>query len=198
MRDRPRLAAWWKEIPTWLKAAFGLITTIAAFIITFRENWRLYTMIAVILILGYLLAISLHVTLARRTSRSRQSPATYRYGKYRPLGLIGLAAVLMSFLALVAFQPARRFALDGILGTQTPSPTPTLIPTVTPTPLPQLGRPDILLAEFDARHATRTVDVAHRLENKLQAALRAHGCERGGGAVARQRDRQQGCDLGLV
>ena len=54
---------WLNKIPGWLKAAIGLVGTIVAFIIAFRENWRLYTTVAILLALAYLFGISLYVLL---------------------------------------------------------------------------------------------------------------------------------------
>ena len=96
------------RIPAWLKAAIGLIGTIAGFILALRDNWRLYTTIAVFLTLTYLLGISLYILLKRRALRSKKGQYIFLYARYRPWGLLGLAAVLLVFAAVVSRMEAAR------------------------------------------------------------------------------------------
>jgi tetratricopeptide (TPR) repeat protein len=145
------------KVPGWLKAAFGLIGAIAAFIVAFRDNWRLYTTVTVVLLLAYVFLINLYILLSRRKGRTKKNQSPYRFGNYRYLGLIGMALACLLFTGLAAAGPTSQIARDGILGTETPTqtttplPTPTPVPTQTlvPTPTPpQLAAPDVLIAPF--------------------------------------------------
>ena len=117
-----KLTDWLDKIPGWLKAALGLIGTIAAFILAFRENWRLYSTVAIFLVLAYILGFSLYILLKRRKLRSKKDQYIFLYAKYRPWGLVGLAASCLIFAGLLAMQPTRQVAREGIFGTSTPVP----------------------------------------------------------------------------
>lgn len=157
-----KLTDWLDKIPGWLKAAFGLIGTISAFIIAFRENWRLYTTIAVSLVLVYLFGISLYILLKRRKLRSKKNQWIFLYAKYRPWGLLGLATACLILAGLLAMQPTRQVAIEGIFGTPTPVPP------------PQLSAPDVLIAQFDTPPSS-THQVEYWLEDDLQTQLRNFG-----------------------
>lgn len=164
MPDSSKPTDWLNKIPSWLKAAFGLVGTIAAFIIAFRDNWRLYTTIAVFLTLVYLLGFSLYILLKRRALRSKKGQYIFLYAKYRPWGLLGLATTCLLFIGLLGMPSTRQIAQDGIFGTPTP------------TPLPKLPSPDVLIAPFDPQNAASVrIDVANRLKNDLQSKLNEFG-----------------------
>jgi len=69
--------------------------------------------------------------------------------------------------------------------TATPTDTPTSTPkppTITPSPSPEpteepIVPADVLIAEFDSRHASRTIEIARRVEAELQDRLKEYGLE---------------------
>jgi tetratricopeptide (TPR) repeat protein len=156
---------WLKKVPGWTKTVIGFIGVIAAFIVAFRENWYLYITVTIILILIYVLGVSIYVISERKPSKSKKKKWIYKYEKQRPWGFIGLAVFCLSTLGLLVAQPTRQIALYAFIGTPTP------------TPPPQLESADVLIAEFDSRYASRTMDVAHRLEIDLEDRLRSFGME---------------------
>ncbi|MFZ5912123.1 MAG: tetratricopeptide repeat protein [Chloroflexota bacterium] len=153
------------KIPGWVKAAFGLIGAIAATVVAFRENWYLYSTVTVILVLVYALGGSLYLLLARKPSRSRQKKWLYTFEKQRPWAFVGLAVVCLVGAGLLAAQPTRQVAMYAFAGTPTPVPP------------PRVESADVLIAEFDSRYATRTLDVAHRLEIDLEERLHSFGMD---------------------
>ena len=184
MPDPSKPGDWLNKIPAGLTAVFALIGAIAAFVIDFRERWQLFTTITLALLLGYLFTVSLYVALARRKTKSKKNQWTYSYGKYRPLGLLGLVAVCLAAAGLIAAPATRQFALESVLGTQTPIPTSTSIPTSTPVPSPtsiptptppQLAAADVVIARFHPIDPGFVQYFEAELEAQLQAELRANG-----------------------
>jgi hypothetical protein len=82
MPDSSKPTDWPKKIEVWITAAFASIELIVGFIVGFREQWRLFTIVTVAIILGYIFAFSLYIFLALRKTRSKKNPWVYIYDKY--------------------------------------------------------------------------------------------------------------------
>jgi tetratricopeptide (TPR) repeat protein len=181
---------WMNKIPVTLTAVFGLIAAIAGFITAFREQWQLFIIIIAALILAYIFIGSLYIFLARRRTRARKNQWTYQYGRFRPLGLLGMLLVCLLLTAAMILRPVQDFVREGLAGTRTltptstpfptltpiptltPSPTPTLVPSPTP---PQLADPDVVIVRFDPTDPLFVLDVAGQLEGKLSEYFRENG-----------------------
>mgnify|MGYP000856101550 FL=1 len=163
MRKPFNIAEWLASVPNWLKAGMGLIGVIAGFIVAFRQNWYLYSTVAVVLLLGYLLGISLYILLKRVPSRSKKKKWNYTFEKYRTWGIAGLGFAILSLAGLLVATPTRTIGKYALYGTPTPIPP------------PKVEAADVLIAEFDPKYATQPVDVAHRLEADLEDRLDSFG-----------------------
>jgi tetratricopeptide (TPR) repeat protein len=103
-------------------------------------------------------------------------------------GVVAMAMLLVGAIVVLITQ------LVGPAATPEPSPTPTtppptetVAPTATSTPLPPSSTPTptpifgqgalyrVAISQFDARHDTRPVEIAQRLEDDLRANLRTSG-----------------------
>lgn len=163
MRKPFNIAEWLASVPNWLKAGMGLIGVIAGFIVAFRQNWYLYSTVAVVLLLGYLIGVSLYILLKRVPSRSKKKKWNYTFEKYRTWGIAGLGFAILSVVGLLAATPTRTIGKYALYGTPTPIPP------------PKVEAADVLIAEFDPKYATQPVDVAHRLEADLEDRLESFG-----------------------
>ena len=193
MPDRLKETDWLAKVPLWFKAGVGFmgtIATIVGFIVAWRENAPLFTLVTLALLLGGLFLVSLYVFIARRSTKSKKMPGTYRYPKFRALGLIGMMIVCLVLAAPYFVKPVGEFTLNALLGTQiptatltpsatltpvpssTPSPRPTPIPTSTP---PQLAAADVVVARFQPLDTNFVQNFEPELEAQLQADLRANG-----------------------
>lgn len=163
MRKPFNFTEWVAGIPTWLKAGMGTIGVIAGFVVAFRQNWYLYTTIAVVLLLGYIFGLSLYVLFKRSPSRSKKKKWNYSYEKYRTWGIAGVGFAILCTVGLLSAAPTRNIGKYALLGTPTPIPP------------PKVETADVLIAQFDSKYATQPVDVAHRLEADLEARLNSFG-----------------------
>jgi len=143
MRKPFNIAEWLASVPNWLKAGMGLIGVIAGFIVAFRQNWYLYSTVAVVLLLGYLLGISLYILLKRVPSRSKKKKWNYTFEKYRTWGIAGLGFAILSLAGLLVATPTRNIGKYALYGTPTPIPP------------PKVEAADVLIAEFDPKYATQ-------------------------------------------
>lgn len=186
MDNRKPWIEWIKNIPNWVKAAILFIGVIVGFIISFRENSYLYVTVSVALLLVGAFGFSLFIAFTKTRPMIEGGRGMYRFERYRPWAFVGMVLILGLISLSLASRTSRGFIVTALVGTPTPTPTPTstptLAPTTTPSPTPKptevtLPAADVLVAEFDSRHATRTLEVAHRLEAALQARLRTAGLE---------------------
>ena len=167
MRDLSRLTKWLNNIPGWLKAGFGLVTGIVAFILAFRKDWQLYVTVTIALILLYLLGLSVYILLARLPSKSRTTKKrAYRFKEQRAWGLAGLGVCLLVMGFLLANPTVRQFGGEALFGTPTPLPTPTP---------PELEPAQVVISAFDSQYATKKQEVAHDLEKDLNQKLGKYG-----------------------
>jgi hypothetical protein len=153
MDNQPDVIEWFQNLPNWIKRAIGLITTIVAFLVLFRENVHLGTIASVAVILVAALSLCIHVAFAERTTVVEPPTQVPVYDQpYRSWAIVSFFLVCMVVVLMFVLKPFRSFIHTAFVGTATPvmvpSPTPTethtptvtstLTPTDTHTPIPTL------------------------------------------------------------
>ena len=163
MPDPLKETDWLAKVPLWFKAGMGFLGTIATivgFIVAWRENAPLFSLVALAMLLGGLFLVSLYIFIARRKTRSKTIPGAYRYPRWRLLGLLGMLAVCLVLAAPYFIKPLGERARDALRGSPTPTasftpsptltliPSPTPVPTFTPIPPARVEDPDVWIAPF--------------------------------------------------
>jgi len=156
MRDPSRWTKRLNKIPGWIKGAIGLVGSIVAFTLAFRQNRDLYLTVAIVLILGFGIITSLSALLTPRRPRTKKIQLwNYRLERRQLWGLIGLAGTVLVSGLLLSNPVARTTGWQSVFGT--PSPT---------SP-PRQPDPDILIATFSSEFATKKRDVSQVLWDEL-------------------------------
>jgi hypothetical protein len=153
-----------KNIPDKVKGWLVLLGIIAGFIIAFRSEKQLYSVIISAVILVIWLSIAFYVAFSRLPGIFSKK-GIYRYENYRWLAFINIGFIFGLLSAFLLFSSNRLYVVDAILGTATPtlnyptptvsiptaSPTSTVMPTITPaptiTPIPSTPTPSFLFQD---------------------------------------------------
>jgi tetratricopeptide (TPR) repeat protein len=166
MRDPFRWTKRLGSIPSWIKGAIGLLGSIVAFALAFRQNRDLYITVAVVLILGFGFITSLSSLSAPRRSRTKKVKRwNYRIERQQMWGLVGLAGTVLVSGLLLSNPVTRTVGWQSVFGT--PSPTAP----------PRQPNPDILIATFSSEFATKKRDVSQVLWDELDQRLSKLGME---------------------
>ncbi len=166
MRDPFRWTERLGRIPGWIRAAITLIGGIVAFTLAFRQNRDLYITVAVVLILGFGLITSLFALLTPRRSRTKKVKLwNHRFERQHLWGIVGLGGTLLVSGLLLSNPAVRTAGWQSVFGTPPP------------TPPPHQPNPDILIATFDSKYATKKRDVSQALWDELDQRLSKPGTE---------------------
>lgn len=152
------------KIPDLVKGWLVLLGLIAGFIIAFRSEKQLYSVIIAGTLFAAWLLVAFYVLLSRLPGTFSKK-GIYRYERYRWFAFVNIGFVFGLLSAFLLFTSNRLYVSEAILGTATPTPEsptatilaptatlpPTLTPTVTPTPtltpIPPSPTPDYLFQD---------------------------------------------------
>lgn len=111
--NNQRSPEWLKQIPNWLKGGIGLVTIVVSFVLLLQNNLRLGVVVIAGLVLASCAGLFAYLAFARDLTRRTES---YRFPRYRPLGLIGFPVVLILTIGAIAFEPTRSFVVAALSG----------------------------------------------------------------------------------
>ena len=121
--------------PIQLTALIGTVSAIVGFIILFKGNFYLTSIVIIILALAWLLRFCIKLAFSKTEPLVVGGKGVYEYRTERPYALSGviLIPLLMMSGFVYLFTQGKPIVSQAIFGTFTPSPTNTLPPTMTPT-----------------------------------------------------------------
>src|SRR5919112_49940 len=154
-----KLLQWLNNLPATVKALIGVISAVIAFVLLLRANFELG--VVVLVAVGVVAALSYlaHVALAKNKSGVGFSPRAtggYKYPQYRPWAITGLCIIILTCAFLFILKPTRYYILAALKGTW-----------VAP-------RADILIAQFDARLASKQFEIPKRIRANLERQLQKY------------------------
>lgn len=125
-----------RKISPGLEALLGLITTIVAIVVTFRESFHLAIVISILFLSVVSSCLLVYLAFGGKLPFHRgKRKAGKRLKVARSWALIvGLAIVPALMILALLWKPSRAFVAVAIQGTPTPTITLTATPTATPTP----------------------------------------------------------------
>ncbi len=147
-----------KDLPNTTKALIGFVTTLITFIILFRKNFALGIVIFAAIFLVALFTACLGVVLAKTDPGAGFSrrKSTYKFPRYRYWAIAGMVVILLVPALLFVARPSRYYILAALKGTK-------VVP-----------RADILIAQFESKHASKTYEIPNRLKANLVSELHNH------------------------
>lgn len=116
---------WLINLPGWLKNGVALIGLVVGFIVSFRSDMYLYSVVIVSLTIFYVIGLSSYIILKREPSPFGGKGA-YKYYLFRPFAKFVLGGILLLTVVLLSFAQSREYVRYAVWGTPTivPSPTP--------------------------------------------------------------------------
>jgi hypothetical protein len=143
MTNKSGFPNWIAKFPGWVQGTIAFIIFLATSIIFLRDNIRLVVVVTVICSLLAILVICLYFLLATRPIPGH---TMHRMPKYpgmisRVLSILGIIVSSALLIAGALFTPARSYAVIAVIGTPTPSQTPTNTPSPTATFIPATPTP---------------------------------------------------------
>lgn len=104
---------WLQQLPNWLKGGIGLVTIVVSFVLLLQNNLRLGAVVIAGLVIAGLAGFFAYLAFARDATHGTES---YRFPRYRRLGLIGFPVVLLLIIGAIAFEPIRSFVVAALSG----------------------------------------------------------------------------------
>jgi tetratricopeptide (TPR) repeat protein len=151
-----KLLSWIKNLPNTLRLLIGLIAVVIPLVILIRTNLELSIVVAAAICVVAIISSLAYVLVAKDSTIRGLSPAPvnpYRYPRHRKLAAVGICVIIALCVLTLGYKPSRNIILAALSGTK-------LAP-----------RADFLIAEFDARHATRKYEIANRFKRSLETQL---------------------------
>lgn len=150
---------WVKDLPSTVKTLIGLITTAIPAIILLRANFNLGVVVLLAIIALACLSSLAYIILAKNEPVAGFSPMErdkYKFPRHRRWAAVGMCVVAAACILLFALRPSRYYILAALKGME-----------VAP-------RADILIAQFDARLASKKFELPNRIKANLEEQLRKH------------------------
>jgi tetratricopeptide (TPR) repeat protein len=155
----PKILKWIKDLPQTIKVVIALIGTTLPIIILIRANYQLgvitFSAAAIAAVLSFLAHISLAVNKSAAGFSSKDL-GKYRYPRYRRWAVAGIIAIVLGCGFTLILKPTRYYILAALKGTTVPP------------------RADVLIAEFDSRHASKKFEIPNRLRADLEKELQRY------------------------
>lgn len=150
-----------KNIPAAVISAAGLISTLVGLVLLIRENIQIGIVIIGLIAFVYFFLLCAYVIFAKKKS-IQGAKGKLRFKKLRPFAMGGIIACLVLLAYLMVSSETRTYVFEAFTGPKAPSPVPAPFANVT-------------IAQFDSKHASRTVEFSKRIEGDLRNAFDKHG-----------------------
>ena len=131
------LNSFFRTIPGWLRNVFNLITLLVGFIVSFRNDKHLYSVI--IFILGFVYLLTLFIIVIFKKDRDIFGQPVYRYRPHlRITSALFLVIVIGTSAIIIRSEKGQEYITFARYGTPTPTATqiPTITPSLPPPPIP--------------------------------------------------------------
>lgn len=154
-----KIFRWIKDLPNTVKLLIGLISTVIPFVILLRTNFELGVVVLSAIIIVAVLSSLAYVTIATNTPVAGFSPAGaggYKYPHHRRWAVAGICLIVIACVLLFILKPTRHYILAALKGTG-----------VAP-------HADVLIAQFDARLASKKFEIPNRIKANLEGELRKY------------------------
>jgi len=151
-----KLLNWILNLPKVLKVLIGLLSTVIPVLILLRGNVELGVVVVLAIIVLATFSSLAYIAIAKDdpiVGFSAHGSSLYKYPRHRQLAKVGLCILAMVCILIFGLKSTRNYILAALKGKK-----------VAP-------HADILIAEFDAKHASKKYEVVNRIRRNLETQL---------------------------
>jgi tetratricopeptide (TPR) repeat protein len=151
-----KLLNWILNLPKVLKVLIGLLSTVIPVLILLRGNVELSIVVILAIVVFATFSSLAYIAVAKDdpiVGFSTHRASLYKYPRYRQLAKAGLCILAIVCILIFGLKSTRNYILAALKGKK-----------VAP-------HADILIAEFDAKHASKKYEIANRIRRNLETQL---------------------------